>query len=244
MNCFPVKTRILNPPQDDLFAALAEADFELHEGDVVCVASKVVAIHQGRCVKISDEVDKDELVAQEADLVAPKDTNQHGFQLTINEHAIIANAGIDESNSNGYYTLWPSEPHKAAREIWEHLRDKHNVDNLGVIITDSHLTPMRWGVSGISIGFFGINPLRDYRGTNDLFNRELKVAQTNLIDSIAAAAVLEMGEGNESTPIAIVRGIADLEFPDKDMSKEFLIDPEDDVYHELLEYFKRHAGDK
>ncbi|KKU82699.1 MAG: hypothetical protein UY09_C0007G0007 [Parcubacteria group bacterium GW2011_GWA2_47_8] len=254
MQVTPIKTRPLLPPHDDLFAvidealvALSAAD-DLRDRDVLVVTSKVVAIHQGRCVKTDAVLDKNELTEREADYVVPGE-NKYGFRITIKDNTLIASAGIDESNGNGYYVLWPEKPHEAAREIWEHVRamarevrgEKRQraqpIKNLGVVITDSHVTPLRRGVSGVAIGFFGIKPLRDYRGKPDIFGRKLEVSQTNLVDSIAAAAVLVMGEAAEQTPLAIVRGIDDLVFTDEDTCNELLIDPREDVYHELLKVF-------
>src|SRR5579864_2495277 len=59
----PVKTRALLPPRDDLWDALDPVLPPLQEGDVVAITSKVVAIHQGRCVRVDAVADKEELVA-------------------------------------------------------------------------------------------------------------------------------------------------------------------------------------
>jgi F420-0:gamma-glutamyl ligase len=63
---------------------------------------------------------------------------------------------------------------------------------------------MRRGLVGISIAYFGFKPLYDYRGTTDLFGRELKVSLANIPDSLAAGAVFNMGEGPEQTPVVLI----------------------------------------
>lgn len=59
-NLVPVKTRALLPPQDDLWDALDPALPRLQDGDVVAITSKVVAIHQGRCVAADTIADKED----------------------------------------------------------------------------------------------------------------------------------------------------------------------------------------
>jgi coenzyme F420-0:L-glutamate ligase/coenzyme F420-1:gamma-L-glutamate ligase len=68
--------------------------------------------------------------------------------------------------------------------------------------------PWRLGTMGQAIGSAGILVLDDRRGQRDLFARELQVTMTNRADSIAAAALLVMGETTESVPAALVRGFA------------------------------------
>ena len=74
--------------------------------------------------------------------------------------------------------------------------------NFGVLITDSHTTPLRRGVTGIALSYWGFSGVQNKVGTPDLFGRTLKMTHVNLADAFAAAAVLVMGESNESTPVA------------------------------------------
>lgn len=49
--------------------------------------------------------------------------------------------------------------------------------------------------------------LEDRRGTGvDLYGRTLQATVIAVADSIAAMATLAMGEGDEGTPVALVRG--------------------------------------
>ena len=62
--------------------------------------------------------------------------------------------------------------------------DKHHLTQLGVVATDSHTTPLRWGVTGIAIGLAGVEPLRDIRGEPDLFGRLMHLTKVDLIDPL------------------------------------------------------------
>src|SRR5690242_4080174 len=106
MQFIPVKTRPLLPPKDDIYPVFKKYMPKLKEGDIVVITSKVLAIHQGRCVKIVTDTahEKNALIMQEADRYIPPERrpNQH-WHLTMKDHTLIADAGIDKSNSNGYY---------------------------------------------------------------------------------------------------------------------------------------------
>lgn len=235
----PIKTRVLRPPKDNFLAALDDALPPLRERDVVCITSKVVSIHQGRCIPIRDVPDKDKLIEQEADLFLSRaECPKELALLTIKENTLIATAGIDESNADGHYILWPTDIQATAHMLWKHLRARHHINDLGIVVTDSHSMPMRFGVTGIAIGFFGIEPFYDYRGTPDLFGRPFHWSRTNLPDSLAAAGVLAMGEGTEQTPVAIARDIPFLTFTTEDRYKQWVIKKEKDIYYPLLKVFE------
>lgn len=234
----PIKTRALQPPKDDLFKVMAEALPPLKNGNVLVITSKVLAIHQGRCVKTKKGLTKDRLALKEADYIVANDPKPFGFRLTIKDGTIIASAGIDESNGNDYYILWPQNIQKSAREIWQYLKKKHGLKNLGVIVTDSHVTPLRRGVTGVAIGFWGFKPTKNYVGQPDIFSRPLQHTQANIADSLAAIAVLLMGEAREQTPLCLIRGTEFLEFTDQDCSTDLFIPPEEDIYQPVLKGFR------
>lgn len=221
------------PPKDDLWEVLDESLPKLLERDVVVVTSKVVSIGEGRCVPLGTPAQKKRLIEQEAEYLARfKESRRSMFSVKGN--AVVGSAGIDESNSNGYWTLWPEDPFRSARQIWDYLRRKHRLSRLGVIITDSTSPPMRLGCTGVSIGFFGIHPLLRYIGKTDIFGRKFKFERANLVDGIAAAAVVAMGEGDEQTPLAVARDVPSLRFASYDTSRELLIRPKEDIYYPLF----------
>ena len=106
MHVIPIKTRIMLPPKDDLFEVLDTSMPAIRERDVVIVTSKIVSIGEGRCVCIGTKKEKQKLIAEEAEYLARfRETKRTVF--SVKGHAVVGSAGIDESNSNGYWTLWP-----------------------------------------------------------------------------------------------------------------------------------------
>ncbi len=239
MHFIPVKTRSVLPPKDDLYKLIDNHVPKLKEGDVLFITSKILSIHQGRCLKIQDTKYKIQLIEQEADYSLPKrKVGGSDIILTIKDFTLIPSAGIDESNGNGYTILWPKNVNLLCKQICEYLKKKHKIKNLAVVATDSHTTPLRWGTQGIAIGFFGLQPNYDYRGKKDIFGRKMKYTKSNIVDSLSAMAVLLMGEGSESIPMLIVRSAKFIKFTNKETYKNFVIEPKKDLYYPLLKQFK------
>lgn len=235
-----IKTRKFLPPKDNLWELL-ESIKSLDENTILAITSKVVSIGEGRCVPIKDITSKDELIIKEADKYIPRSLAPNEWIMhTIKNNLLIASSGIDESNGATYYILWPLDPQKSAKKIWSFLRKKFAIKDLGVIITDSRLIPLRQGVVGICIGYFGFNPLRDYRGKKDLFGRKFKMETSNLADSLATTAVLEMGEGNESTPIAVISDVSYLQFSNNNFNVE--VSEKEDMFYPILSSVKWKKG--
>ena len=235
-----IKTRKFLPPKDDLWELL-ESIKSLEENSVVAVTSKVVSIGEGRCISVEKFKSKDELAIKEADKYLPREVSPHGLVMhTIKNNLFIASAGVDESNGAGFYVLWPKDPQASAKKIREFLCKKFKVKNLGIIITDSRLVPFRRGVVGIAIGYFGFKPLRDYRGTKDIFGRKFEMETSNLPDSLATAAVLEMGEGSEQTQLAVITDIPYIEFTKS--FYDFRIPGKEDIFYPLFSAVKWKKG--
>jgi dihydrofolate synthase / folylpolyglutamate synthase len=217
---------------------LLAADFRPQDGDIVVITSKIVAIHEGHTA-LKSHYTKDDLIPTVADAYMSRETHRYGFALSIIHHALISSAGIDASNGGDYWTLLPKDPFASARAWRQKMCDHFGLHRLGVVITDSHCIPMRRGVVDISIGFWGFNPLKDHRGQPDLFGEPLKVTLGNAVDSLAAATGWMMGQADESTPVVIVRDWPDVVFDaTTDYRPGFLIDPDDDVFTDLLQVFK------
>lgn len=234
MQFIPIKTRRLNPPQDDLLSVLDESCTDVREGDIILVTSKVVGIHQGRCV-LKNEVEKNALVQQEADYVLPGGNAL--FPLTLKYQGFSVAGGVDSSNSGEYYSLLPTAPFEAAKKILEHIKDRHGVDKIAVIITDSCVKPMRVGVVGTAIGWWGMHPTDNHQGKLDLFGNPINFSATNIVDSLAAGSSAVCGEAGESTPVVIVRNVPNVIFTQNDTRQELLTDSKDDVYYPLLKAF-------
>lgn len=237
MELIPIKTRILHPPKDNLCAVLDTSLTDLRERDVVCITSKIVAIHEGRCVLI-EGTDKRMLIESEATHIYYPEGKKK--PLTITHNALISSAGIDESNGEGYYVLLPTDSFESARTIHAYLTKKYGLDKLGVVITDSHSLPFRYGAMSVAVGCWGFAPIESHIGRPDLFGRTMEYSKTNIPDSIAAATTLVTGECDEAQPITIVRDIPNLVFTNVDPRPEFFVQPEDDIYRDLYKDFKNH----
>lgn len=241
-----IKTRKFIPPKDDLWDLLSSIK-SLEENSVVAITSKIVSIGEGCCIP-ADIISKDELAIDEADKYIPREQSPGGWILhTIKNNMLIASSGVDESNGANFYILWPKDPQKSAKLIWQFLRKKFKVNNLGVIITDSRLVPLRRGVVGVAIAYFGFKPLKDYRGKNDIFGRKFKMETSNFPDSLAATAVLVMGEGAERQPIAILEDIPDIEFTQKEFKPKsfdeaYEIPEKEDMFYPFLSSVKWKKG--
>jgi putative folate metabolism gamma-glutamate ligase len=248
MKVTAIKTEKILPGSISLFEILDKYILDIKEKSVVAIASKIVAICEGRVVKKSSEEQKEVLAKQEAELYLPREYNQYGFMITINKNIMVASAGVDESNGNGYYVLWPSDPQKSANEVREYLVKKFNLSETGVVITDSKLTPLRWGVTGVAVAHSGFNALKNYIGTPDIFGRLMQAEKSNIADSLATAAVVEMGEGDEQQPLAVIDDLKFVEFQKRNPTEEELealkIALEDDVYASLLTSVKWQKGKK
>lgn len=236
MQYIPVKTRIMQPPQDDLFTLLSQSLSDVKEGDVLLITSKIVAIHQGRCVPIGSR-GKKELVLEEAEYIVDFPDSQTQSPLAIVHHALFYAAGIDESNANGHYILLPKKPFDFAEAVWLFLTKTHNLKNLGIVITDSKSAPMRVGATGIAIAWWGFHPIESHKKKLDLFGRELNFSVTNIVDAIAGGASAVCGETNESTPLTIARNVPRLVFTNLDTRHELFTSKKDDIYYPLLKPF-------
>ena len=245
MNVSVIKTEKLSPPGMKLFALLDRYVKKFSEGSVLAITSKVVSICEGAVRKIGS-VDKEQLIAEEADYFLPRHHNLYKICLTIKNDILIPTAGIDESNGNGYYILWPSQPQRTANAIRRYLQKRFGRSNVGVIITDSRTVPLRWGTSGVSLAHSGFKALKNYIGLPDLFGRIMQVSKSNIVDSLAVAAVLSMGEGSEQTPIALLTDLPFVEFVNGNPSQaeitELHVGMADDLYAPLFKHVQWKRG--
>lgn len=236
----PIKTHKITQEDTDILSVLDKYISDVPEKSVVAVTSKIVSICEGRIVAIdpSNPEQKDQLIEEEAQVYLPRSANPYNVSLTVTHDILAVSAGIDESNGNGYYILWPEDPQESANRIREYLCKRFSRKYIGVIITDSKTTSMRWGVTAITIGFSGILPLKNYINMPDIFGRPFAFEQMSIIDNLACSAALVMGEGSEQTPLALVNDVPMVEFVDHNPTTEELADLkitlEEDVYGEFL----------
>lgn len=237
MKISAIKTHSIVADADTIFDILDTYVPSLKSGSVVAITSKIISLCEGS-VESAKTTDLEKLVIEHADYYLPKSFNKYGFNFTITNNTMIASAGIDLSNGNGNYVLWPKDPQASANNIRKHLTSKHSVPDVGVIITDSKTIPLRWGTVGTAIAYSGFKALRDYRGTMDLFDYKMRVTKASIVEGLAAAACLVMGEGAESTPIALIEEVPFVEFQQRNPSAKELktdaISLEEDLYAPIL----------
>jgi dihydrofolate synthase / folylpolyglutamate synthase len=241
MLAITIKTHKIKP-KEKIFAILDNYLPKLTENSVVAITSKIISICENRL--IDKKTNKLDLIRQESDFCFPPSPGFPNFYLTLKSHRLIPNAGIDESNCNDTYALLPKKPQISAKKIWQYLRKRDHMKNLGIIITDSTTAPLRRGVTGITLGWCGFLPTYDYVGKKDIFGRTLEVAQINLLDSLATTATLVMGEGKEQTPIVIIKNAPKIDFqnraPTQKEEQLAYIDPKEDLFSNID--FKKLAG--
>ncbi|OHA26987.1 MAG: hypothetical protein A3C06_04440 [Candidatus Taylorbacteria bacterium RIFCSPHIGHO2_02_FULL_46_13] len=202
---------------------------KVKENSIVVVTSKIVALAERRTAIVKDALTEEKLIRDESELAI----KTKYVWLTVKDGAVMASAGIDKSNANGKLILLPRGSFKSAHVLRKVLMATYHLKRLGVVITDSRTVPLRAGVTGVCIGYAGIRGIRDYRGTPDIFGRKLKFSRTNVVDSLATAAVLVMGEGRERCPLAVIEN-APVEFCEKVRKNELRIAIEDDMYRPLF----------
>lgn len=201
------------------------------EGKVLAITSKIISIDEKQFVK-KDELSKRELVKKEADVYLGE--GGYDIELTIKHGILIPSAGIDESNSEDEsYILFPKRPFESAQRIYNFLKKEFQLNNFGVLITDSHCQPLRKGVTGVALSYWGFQPTNTLVGEPDVFGKKLKFTSVNVADSLAVACVFEMGEANEQKPLAIAQSSI-VKFTEKSFENDISISPEEDLFGPIL----------
>ncbi|HXY17868.1 MAG TPA: coenzyme F420-0:L-glutamate ligase [Candidatus Nitrosopolaris sp.] len=236
------KTRKVTAGSGSLEQLLDESLGELEDSSIVVITSKVVSLCEKRVARTAG-TDKEELIKSESDLYLPKASSKYSHHFTILRNTLVASAGIDESNAGDNYALWPLDPQLSANKARAHLAQKFGLKNIGVIITDSVSSPLRFGTRGTAIAYTGFAAMHDYRGELDLFGYEFRLEQANIAEGLASAAVVVMGEGAEQTPLAIITNTPFVRFQDHNPTekelKKFHVER---IENDLFEPFLRQPG--
>jgi coenzyme F420-0:L-glutamate ligase len=250
MELFALKLPLIkkgDPLLDIIILEIDEQGKSLKEGDIVVIAEKVVATSQGRVVSLSDVkkismeakklselYDMDEryveLIIREASMIIGGMT--HVILAKVNDF-LIANAGIDQSNAGpGKVVLLPSNLAKVVWEYRDSLKKKYNLNDLGLIIADSRVQPLRKGTIGIAIATAGFEPIEDLIGHPDLFNRLMEITKRAIADDLASAAQFLLNETDQRTPVVIIRN-SNVEFSDNPVSTPGMA-PEECLYMNIF----------
>jgi len=222
-------------PSDDLSEIILQSE-QVNDGDIIVIAQKIISKQEGRIVELSSvtpsllsegigsQYQKDpklvELILSESKRIVRM--NNGILIVETNNGFICANAGIDESNvQDGYATLLPINSDVSAKQIQNQIF-KITQKNVAVIISDTFGRPFRMGQTNHAIGISGLNPILDYAGTPDSFDKVLRVTAIAIADELASASELVMGK-TLKCPVTIIR---DYSFKSEDYSIDELIRPE------------------
>jgi coenzyme F420-0:L-glutamate ligase/coenzyme F420-1:gamma-L-glutamate ligase len=230
LQCVGLDSVPLIEPGDDLAEIIASLTAcqipNLAQGAILVLAQKVVSKAEGRQVDLqsvapgaearalAEKTGKDPRLV-ELILAESRSIVRTRPGLIIAEHRsghILANAGIDASNiphepGTQSVLLWPKDPDASAQSLAIKLSQALGFP-VPVVISDSAGRPWRLGTVGFAIGCYGLEPIWDQVGEQDLFGREMVVTAPAVADALAAAASLVQGETHQGRPAVWVTGFA------------------------------------
>lgn len=241
-------------PGDNVAKLIVETarrnEVAIEDGDIIAVAQKIFSKAEGRIRHLSDlsssekareiawKTGKDprfvELVLQETSRIVKASA---GTLIVEDKRGLVCiNAGIDKSNveGDGNFTLLPENPDESARKCCVELA-RLTGKKVAVIVCDTYSRPFRRGQVNFAIGIAGIKPFKDYRGLRDLFGYTIKVKRTAVVDEIACAAELLMGQASEAVPVVIIKGLNSfVDFSEQSSISQLYISREEDLFKNTL----------
>lgn len=201
---------------DDVVAAIlasASGTTQLRDGDILVLASKIVSLEEGRRVRLDGVVPSRE--ARELAERTGKDPRL--LQLVIEEsrsyrlakpagpvlafHRLgyeLTSAGVDRDTQETAVLL-PVDPDASAERIRVAIRERANI-RTAVIIADSDGRGDRRGAIVLAVGAAGIGPLR-------VTFHEGKRQEETLVDLLAGAAGVVLGQRGRGVPVVVLRGV-------------------------------------
>ena len=236
LEIIPVNFKKEIQPGDKL-VDLILSKIKLQDGDILVISQKIISKQEGRIVNLSlvipsilavglaSEYQKNpqvvETILSETKRIVRM---ENGILISETKHGFVcANAGVDESNvEEGYATLLPEDPDRSAKNLQEQIQNKTG-KKIVVLISDTFGRPFRMGQTNCAVGVAGIEPIIDYAGTKDDFDRVLRVTAIAIADELCAASELVMGK-TLRCPVAIVRNY---NFDPKSSTVQKLIRPKE-----------------
>lgn len=204
---------------DNLPSIICE-NIELQDRDIVIVASTVVAKAEGEIFRLKDITPgkmaleiaawngKDARFIQAVLSRSKEVLVEKPFMLvtTLSGHTCV-NAGIDESNiEDGFLLYPPRNPDSSASRLGQELENLCR-KKLSVIVTDTNGRAFKIGQTGAAIGIYKIKPVKCWVGEKDLFGKVLEITEEAVADELAGTANLLMGEGAGGIPVVVIRGL-------------------------------------
>ena len=201
-----------------IIKSIKRKKIKISKNDLIVIAHKIISISENRFVELNKVKVGKRAISLSKKIGKSKEFCQlildnskkiikikKGVIITENKLGIItANAGIDQSNINkkDFCLLLPLNPNATARKISQAIYQETG-KKLGIIISDSVGRPWRHGLTQISIGSFGISPIKKYK--KDLFKNNLYDTEVPIVDEIASAAGILM-EKDIGIPVVLIKG--------------------------------------
>jgi coenzyme F420-0:L-glutamate ligase/coenzyme F420-1:gamma-L-glutamate ligase len=194
----------------------------INDGDLVVIAQKIISKAEGATVNLSEvtvspkaqelaeQTGRDARLCQlyldeASEVIAVKG------RMVITRHKlgyVGSSSGIDRSNvaphAEETMVLLPKDSDVSALKIRADIKRLIG-KTVGVIINDSCGRDYRDGSVGMAIGVAGIDALRIDEKV-DLFDNP-SISRIAIVDEVAAAASLLMGQANEGVPVVVVKGV-------------------------------------
>jgi coenzyme F420-0:L-glutamate ligase/coenzyme F420-1:gamma-L-glutamate ligase len=239
---------------DDLARIIVETarknNVTIEDGDLIVAAQKIFSKAEGRVVTLRDVIPSGkskelakaigksprfvELVLGESKSILKASRD---ILLVEDQRGLICiNAGIDKSNveGSGNFALLPENPDVSAENCRRRIKELTG-KNVALIICDTYSRPFRRGQVNFAIGVAGVKLFKDYRGKKDLFGQVLKVKNVAVVDEIAAAAELLMGQATEARPVIVFKGLSCVvDFCEKGRIADLQISREQDLFRGVL----------
>jgi coenzyme F420-0:L-glutamate ligase len=224
LKLLPIKTDTIKPGDNVvnvIFESMERQGLRFEEGDILALASKILAHAEGSIMKLNEIKPSDEakklarefaMAPELAQLIMQEAEKVYGgvekAVLTLKDGVLTPNAGIDNKNApENTVVLWPKNPKKWAKNVRAEIM-RRTGKKVAVLIVDSGLRPLRLGTTGLALAVAGFKPVKDCRGETDIFGKKLKITLHAVADDLASAAHLLMGETSEKIPAVLIREAA------------------------------------
>ena len=205
---------------DLIVKAVRAQELTFRSGDILVVTQKILSKAEQRIVdlksvqpseralRVAEETGKDPRLVEVILTETSRVVRMKDGHLIVEtwQGFVCANAGVDKSNvpEDETVTLLPVNPDDSANRIRERVKELTGSD-IAVIVSDTFGRPWRIGQMNVAIGVSGMKPIRDYRGSYDMFGHQLRVTMMAVVDELASAAELAMGK-SDGIPAVLIRG--------------------------------------
>ncbi|TDL33459.1 glutamate ligase [Macrococcoides bohemicum] len=201
---------------EKIIKALKESNIILKDNSIICIASKVISISENRICNLN-QVEPSNIAYEINKKIPRKDPkviqkiidvtdSEDGDKVEVLDNYIgawlpnglkLTSGGVDKYDHDKVVLL-PENPDMSAKKISDYIYKKLD-KKVAIVITDSDGRIDKMGATQISIGIYGINPLR-------VVNIDGKTTSETICDMIAASAGLIMGQRGNNKPAVLIEG--------------------------------------